>query len=160
MDLTQQESEFLFNLKKHPVSNVSIQFPYQGESIEIDLQNDTGRIRFIADISNANLFVKKATFQLRYKKNITLRRIDFNGNHRNPPGSSPHPMFDGYENYVFQKEDHIHFYVEHYGERWALPLSCMPEIGITQNDDLYEKMEKFFKYCHVEALNVRKSLEF
>ena len=159
MNLTQIEAEQLIDLKKYCVSKIIVEFPYQGEEIEIELQNETGRIRFIADINNTNEIVKKATLQLRYKKIFALRRLDFNGNHKNPPENAPDPIFKGYENYVFQREDHVHFYMEDFGERWALPLSCLPEIGITENDDLFEKMEKFFKYCNVEELKVRKLLE-
>lgn len=159
MSLTQNEAVQLFELRKYQVDNISIDFPLQGQSIEIELQNEGGRIRFIADIANANEFVKKATFQMRYKKVVILRRLDFNGNHRNPPENAPLPIFEGYEDYVFNREDHIHFYIEGYGERWALPLLIFPEIGIIENDDLFEKMQKFFKYCNVEKLMVNKLLD-
>ena len=159
MNLTQTEAEQLFELNKYQASAITVNFPIQGESIEIELQNETGRIKFIGDINNANEIVKKATFQVRYKKIFVLRRLDLNGNHRNPPDQAPNAIFEGYENYVFNKEDHVHFYFEDFGERWALPLSIMSEIGITENDDLFEKMQKFFKYCNVEELKIRKSLE-
>ena len=159
MSLTQIEADQLFELKKFQADNIFVNFPIQGEEIEIELQNETGRIRFIGDINNANEIVRKATLQLRCKKVIILRRLDFNGNHRNPPDKAPDPIFEGYENYVFRREDHIHFYIEGYGERWALPLSYFSNIDITENDDLFEKMQKFFKYCNVEDLKVRKILE-
>ena len=159
MSLAQTEAVQLFELKKYQIDNLSVDFPLQGQSIEIELQNQGGRIRFIADIDNANEFVKKAKFQMRYKKVFSLRRLDLNGNHRNPPDNAPDLMFEGYENYVFNKEDHIHFYIEGYGERWALPLVKFPEIGIIETDDLFEKMQKFFKYCNVEKLMVNKLLD-
>ncbi len=53
MSLTQNESVQLFELKKYQVDNISIDFPLQGQSIEIELQNEGGRIRFIADIANS-----------------------------------------------------------------------------------------------------------
>ncbi|RDB04107.1 DUF6978 family protein [Runella aurantiaca] len=159
MSLAQTEAVQLFDLKKYQIDNLSVNFPLQGQSIEIELQNQGGRIRFIADIDNANEFVKKAKFQMRYKKVFSLRRLDLNGNHRNPPENAPSSLFEGYENYVFNKEDHIHFYIEGYGERWALPLAKFPEIGIKETDDLFEKMQKFFKYCNVEKLTVNKLLD-
>ena len=44
MSLTQNESVQLFELKKYQVDNISIDFPLQGQSIEIELQNEGGRI--------------------------------------------------------------------------------------------------------------------
>lgn len=159
MNLIQSEASQLFDLKKYPINRISIDFPLQGEEVEIELENDTKRIRFIADISNSNEIVKKATLQLRYKKIFILRRLDFNGNHKNPPGDAPDLILKGFENYTFKKEDHVHFYFEGFGERWALPLDQIPEVGIVEGDDLFEKMEKFFRYCNVESLNIRKVLE-
>lgn len=160
MKLTNSEVSSLFELEKYQVKNITFDFPLQGDFIEIELRNDSGRIKFIADVENSNILVKKAKFQIRYKKIHILRRIDFNGNHTNPPGKAPMSIFEGFENRVFKREDHVHFYVEGYGERWALPLSEIPEIGINKNDELYEKMVKFFNYCNVKEFNVRKLLEY
>ncbi len=88
-----------------------------------------------------------------------MRRIDFNGNHKNPPGPPPDKIFEGWENYTFRKEDHIHFYIDGFGERWALPLSIFETLGITPNDDLFDKMVKFFNYCNIKRWNVRRLLE-
>lgn len=159
MNLPQIEADQLFELKKYQADGIIVNFPIQGEDIMIELQNDTGRIKFMADINNANEIVRKATFQVRYQKIFILRRLDLNGNHKNPPDQTPDVMFEGFENYVFNREDHIHFYFEGYGERWALPLSSFPEIGITLQDDLYDKVQKFFKYCNVEELKIRRVLE-
>ena len=158
MNLTQDEANQLFNLKKIPVSTIKIDFPIQGEEIEIELQNETGRIKFQADINRANKITSKTTFQLRHKKIFIIRRLDLNGNHKNPPDTAPDSLFDGYENYIFNREDHIHFYVEGFGERWALPLKNFPEMGINNEDGLFEKIDKFFKYCNIESINVTKQL--
>jgi hypothetical protein len=158
MNLTQDEANQLFELRKIPVSAIKIDFPFRGEEVEIELQNETGRIKFQADINRANKIVSKVTFQLRHKKVFTIRRLDLNGNHKNPPDEAPDVIFKGYEGYIFNREDHIHFYIDGYGERWALPLKIFTEIGISDQDELFEKMEKFFKYCNVESINVRKRL--
>jgi len=156
MALTQEEIDQLFSIKKFPVESITIDFPLQGESISIELQNETKRIRFDADINRANSIVDKVTYQLRHKKIYSIRRLDLKGNHTNPPAPAPDAIFEGFEEHVFKREDHIHFYMEGYGERWALPLSAIPAIGITQSDNLYERMTKFFKYCNVEYLNINK----
>jgi len=71
---------------------ISIEFPIQGEYIEIELQNDTGRIKFQSDINRKNKLVNKVTLQLRHKNIYIIRRLDLMGNHRNPPGPVPDPI--------------------------------------------------------------------
>ncbi len=159
MNLTNEEVKQLFELVKHPVSAASVDFPLQGETIEIELQNGTGRIKYQADVNRANKIVNKTTYQLRHRKIFSIRRLDLNGNHKNPPDNAPDPIFNGYENYIFLREDHVHFYIEGFGERWALPLKEIPELEICVEDQLFEKMQKFFQYCSVEGLEVRKMLE-
>ncbi len=160
MDLTQNEIEQLFILKKYEVSKLSVDFPMHGEKIDIELQNETGRIKFIADINRNNKIVNKVTYQLRHNKIYIIRRLDLAGNHTNPTPPAPAPLFEPFANYIFNREDHVHFYFEGYGERWALPLTEMTNIGIENSDDLYDKMKKFFKYCNVELSSVKKVLPF
>lgn len=141
---------------------VSIDFPLQGEYIEIELQNDAGRIKFQSDISRGNKITNKVTLQLRHRKIYSIRRLDFFGYHQNPPAPAPDEIFNGFEEYRFDGEYHVHFYFDGYGDRWALPLSQIPEIGIVATDDLYDKMIKFFEYCNVKNLRmkVKKNLIF
>ncbi len=155
MELNQDEVNSLFMLKKFPCQTAQIDFPIQGELIVIELQNETGRIKFQSDINRANKIANKITFQLRHKNIYSIRRLDLNGNHKNPPAPIPDEIFRGYEEYVFNRQDHVHFYVGGYNERWALPLSELQEIGILETDDIYEKMSKFFKYCGVENLELK-----
>jgi hypothetical protein len=155
MELNQDEVNSLFDLKKFPCDTAKVDFPMQGEYIEIELQNETGRIKFQSDINRANKIASKITFQIRHKKIYSIRRLDLNGNHKNPPAPAPDEIFEGYEDYIFNRQDHVHFYVEGYNERWALPLSELQGIGITETDDIYDKMSKFFKYCNVENLELK-----
>ena len=50
MNLPQVEADQLFELKKYQTDGIIVNFPIQGEDIIIELQNDTGRIKFIAYI--------------------------------------------------------------------------------------------------------------
>lgn len=155
MNLSQQEIIQLFELKKIPCDSARVDFPLQGECIDIELQSSEGYIKFQADINRANRIVNKTTLQLRYKKTIQIRRLDFNGNHVNPTAPVPHEIFAGFEEHTFRREDHVHFYVDGYGDKWALPLSKLPEMNIVSSDDIYEKMIKFFSYCNVDNLTVK-----
>lgn len=155
MELKKDEVYSLFTIKKFPCQRATIEFPMAGEYIEVELQNETGRIKFQSDINRANRIAEKVTFQLRHKKIYSIRCLDLSGNHKNPPPPVPDEIFDGYAEYEFKYEDHVHFCVEGYNERWALPLSVLEEIGILPTDDIYEKMSKFFKYCNVEDLDLK-----
>ncbi len=155
MELNQDEVKALFALKKFPCNTARVDFPAQGEYIEIELQNETRRIKFQSDINRANKIESKITFQLRHKKIYSIRRLDLNGNHQNPPAPVPDIIFEGYEDYIFSQQDHVHFFVDGYNERWVLPLSELQGIEILETDDIYDKMSKFFKYCNVENLELK-----
>lgn len=155
MNLTNEEATQLFELRKFSCDSAIIDFPPQGQYLEIELQNSTGRIKFQADLNRANTIVEKVTFQVRHKNVYSIRRLDFKGNHKNPPGPAPDEIFEGFEDYRFEKQDHVHFYVEGYNEKWALPLSALPGLDIQDMDDIYDRMWKFFKYCNVENLELK-----
>ncbi len=123
------------------------------------MENETGRIKFQADVNRRNEIINKATYQLRHNKIFSLRRLDLGGSHKNPTAPAPDPIFEPYIDHFFYLEDHVHFYVEGYGARWALPLTVLPEIGIDISDDLFDKLKKFFDYCNIEELKINKILE-
>jgi hypothetical protein len=162
MELNQPEIKSLFEIAKYPCNKASVEFPMQGQYIEIELQNDSSRIKFQSDINRGNRIANKVTLQLRHKKIYSIRRLDFLGYHRNPPAPVPDDIFEGYEDYEFRQEDHVHFYIDGYGDKWALPLSVLTEIGINASDDLYDKMIKFFEYCNVQDFRAKivKNLTF
>lgn len=155
MALTPNEASYLFDMAKYPCDSATIEFPMQGQYIVVELQDQTRRIKFQSDINRANKRDDKMTLQLRHHVNCVLRRLDLNGHHTNPPGTAPNELFVGYEEYVFNREDHVHFYIEGYGEKWALPLCRLPEIDIRSTDTMYEKMLKFFVYCNVKNMAVK-----
>jgi hypothetical protein len=74
------------------------------------------------------------------------------GSHRNPVAPAPDAMFEGFEDYEFIREDHLHFYIEGYHEKWALPLTHVKGLDILPSDDLYDKMAKFFDYCNIDNI--------
>ena len=159
MNITDLEAINLFRMKKLPVSSLIVDFPESGNSIEIDLKSEEGRFKFIADVNRKGIVdTKRATFQLRYNVVFSLRRLDLNGSHKNPPGPAPFEYLVPYEDYKFLHEDHVHIYLEGWSSRWALPLSYFKEIKIVDGDDLHDKMAKFFEYCNIVNYQVNKVL--
>lgn len=154
MSLTNKEVQQLFVMDKFPAKKASIDFPLNGDKVIVDLVNDTGRIQFQADVNRVGRIANKTTYQFRHNKVNRIRRLDILGDHRNPPGPAPDPIFLGYEEYLFLAEDHLHFYIEGFNDRWALPLSVIPELDILEADELYVKLAKFFNYCNIEDLEI------
>lgn len=68
MSISQAELEHLFGLEKYQLKNISFDFPLSGEFIEIEVHNDSGKVKFIVDIDNSNLLVKKPNFNYGIKK--------------------------------------------------------------------------------------------
>ena len=162
MELTQQETQQLFELAKIPsILNATVDFPMLGERVEIELRGEhNSRILFQADVNRKNQIAEKLTLQLRHRNTNVIRRVDFIGNHKNPPGPCPDPMFSGYEEYEFRRQDHVHFYMERYGDRWALPLDQIHGLIIDKNANIYERMIAFFRYCNVTKMeqSIQKTL--
>jgi hypothetical protein len=159
MNITDLEAVNLFKMRKLPVNNLIVDFPEAGNSIEIDLKSEEGRFKFIADVNRKGIVdPKRATYQLRYNQVFVLRRLDLGGSHKNPIGPAPVDYLKPFEGYRFLHEDHVHIYLDGWGARWALPLEYFEEIKVTSQDDLYDKMAKFFEYCSIENYQVRKVL--
>ena len=159
MNITSDEAVKLFNLRKIPAENITVEFPIHGETIEIELKSNDSRYIFQADVNRKFPYNKsKITYQLRYAKVFHIRRLDFNGGHENPPGPAPIDELVKYEGMKFVNKSHMHIYIEEWGARWAIPLEDIEELPILDNDDLYERMEKFFKYCNIESYSVTKVL--
>src|SRR5690554_440807 len=104
------EARRLINALKELVNSNPAIFPnlqsyktYEAKCVE---SND----KFQIDVQRKSLNIKKCTYQTRYKKFITLLRIDIEGPaHQNPDGTEiPCP--------------HIHIYKEGYDDKWAYPL--------------------------------------
>jgi hypothetical protein len=159
MALTTQEAENLFRARKLAVQSAIVDFPTHGEKLTLELETEDGRFKFQADINRKNTkSPDKVTYQNRYNKCYTIRRLDFGGGHQNPPGPAPDEIFSGYENALIL-EPHIHFYFENYDARWALPLRELTELGINfERDDWYTIMERFFTYCSIESYQIQRIL--
>jgi hypothetical protein len=161
MILSNEDALRLFQLRKIPAENITVDFPLHGDTMEIELKSNDGHYKFQADINRKFPYnAEKITYQLRYNKVFNIRRLDFSGGHENPPGPAPISSLIKYEGMKFVNKSHMHIYIEQWGTKWAIPLEDIAELKIFLSDDLYERMEKFFKYCNIESYNVTKVLMF
>jgi hypothetical protein len=149
--LTDDIAELVFAIEKFPAYRGSFNFPGEGDKIEIELENDDGRMVFHLDVIRSPKRRLKATYNLRYRRIYSIRRMDLQGNHTNPPVPAPSAYLDAFRGYQFVQEDHLHLYHEDFGDKWAVPLSAVPELGIASTDSLTEKLVKFLTYCNVRV---------
>jgi len=156
MDLTQSQADLLHTLEKYPATAVELKLPLNGQTVILDLVSNDGRTRFKLDLYRSKRDVSKANFTLRFQNTYHIRRLDLLGNHENPPGPAPDVIFEGYEEREFLKEDHMHFYAEGYGSKWALPLAVVPGLKIDGEDSLFEKLLKFLDYCNVKNVTIKQ----
>lgn len=128
------------------------------KSIQINLHAASyPKTPLLLDVSRSTLHLEKRTLQERANRTIILCRVDFSGSaHINPPFN--HNKVEGidaemiemmrqYDAHAFKnKESHIHFYIDGYGDKWAFPLCDFIDAG----ESLVEQVEKFCDLCNIE----------
>lgn len=157
--ISNDRAKILFELDKETKEKYYI-LPNPNEVLSIELialnehfQNEI----FNLDINRKYMSFSKRTFQSRVQQTIILRRLDFEGGHRNPEISFvPQNLDDNildlmkkYENVKFDKETHIHFYIDGYGEKWAFPVK---EFDLFNTNSLFEQSKEFCKYCNIKDI--------
>ncbi|MDP3465474.1 MAG: hypothetical protein Q8R86_06855 [Sulfuricurvum sp.] len=157
--ITNEKAKILFDLEKQTKEKQYI-LPNPNEILTIELlplnEHYENEI-FNLDINRKYLALSKRTFQTRVQQTIVLRRLDFYAGHRNPTisfvpkniGSDILELMKKYENIKFEKETHIHFYIDGYGERWAFPVN---EFSLFSSTSLYEQAKEFCKYCNIKDI--------
>ena len=155
--ITQTDADFFFSMEKFPDEEKEYDFPSSGEKLSIAFTSSDKREGFLFDIYRGQINITKITYQNRVRKAYILRRLDCDGPmHVNPEVETvPLSFLEPYNG----KEipcPHLHIYVEGFGEKWAVPANDFIE---TNNRDIYEMMEEFFRYCHVRKLpQIKKTL--
>lgn len=152
MALTNEIAELAFKVEKFAAKSATVEFPKDGEKIQVELENDNQRMKFHLNVIRSLRQPKQVTFNLRYREVYSIRRLDLFGNHNNPEIDAPAPIFKNYVGHKFRQEDHVHIHDEAFGDKWAIPLKDLPEIGIEDSDMLPEKLSKFLSYCNVRGL--------
>jgi len=150
MSLSQEEAEKLFEMRKIPVRELSLIFPERGNKLEIELTSEDKRYNFQVDVTRSGHLFEKLTYMNRASKVFILRRLDFIGApHCNPSADIDDELLRKYVNADIPCP-HVHFYIEGFHDKWAVPLSEIVQLEISENDDAFTIMEKFFGYCNIE----------
>lgn len=133
MNISQEEADHLLSMYKYYLENDNVNFPVQGESIQIPLYSSDKKENFILDISRSMINLSKVKYQNRATNILILARLDLYGNHKNPDG----------EEIAYP---HIHIYKEGYHDKWAYPID--PNI-FTNYSDLRQTLIDFMRYCNI-----------
>ena len=138
--LSQEEADTLINeLKEIRNLNGPISFPGPGSYQKLDLVSPDGDHSFIVDIQRKGYmnYIKKCTYQGRFRKDIILLRLDIDGpEHTNPDGEK-------------LPKTHLHVYKEGCGDKFAIPVP--PDIKDT--DDLIQTLIDFLIYFKATNTN-------
>lgn len=131
-ELTQKEADYLLNVPKKRINNITYIFPGPGKWLHLPVRSFDLKHEFTIDVRSGRIELKKGTCQLRANAHI-LARVDLAGGlHRNPDGKEmPCP--------------HIHLFREGYNDQWAFPLPTV----FLKPGDLWQTLNDFFGYCNI-----------
>lgn len=51
--------------------------------------------------------------------------------------------------FELDKETHIHFYIDGYGDKWVFPVK---EFDLFETNSLFEQAKEFCKYCNIKDI--------
>ncbi len=84
INITQDEADFLFKMKKTKIDNSPWSLPDLGGKIEVPLISVNKREHFMLDVSRGRINLKRRKYQNRAREAIILARLDLGSIHRNP----------------------------------------------------------------------------
>lgn len=142
--LTQEEANSLIEeLKEIRNLHGLIAFPGPGSYQKLELISSDGKRSFLVDIQRKGYmnYIKKCTYQGRFRKDVILLRLDVDGpEHTNPDGEK-------------LPKTHLHVYREDCGDRFAIPIP--PDFKDT--NDLIQTLIDFlvyFRTTNAESLEI------
>src|SRR5436853_1735214 len=132
--LTQAEADKLIALKKLFVNPETISLP-PGSDLTFELVSEDKHEQFLLDLWRSTFRLSKIKYQNRARQVTVLVRLDVDG--------SPHTNPDGQR----LEGTHIHYYVEGYDDKWALPLDLTV---FTDTANIALTLEQFCSRCNIE----------
>lgn len=133
-DIPQDEAEYLIALEKQYEGPDNVDYPGQGETLQMKCESPDGSERFHVDVYRGRIDLKKVNHNMRVRTAVPLLRLDINASpHKNPDKTKV-------------GRTHLHVYREGYGDSWAYEL---PEGEFENLDDLVATLYDFLDYCHV-----------
>lgn len=138
--LTQSEADYLMELEKRFTQNDMLILGEPGVRIERELISVDGREKFLLDVYQGRIELRKFTLQERARAIIPLVRLDIGQTlrHTNPD-----------ENLV--EGSHIHIFREGYDLKFAAALADF-SFAFHNLDSLPLTLEDFAHYCHITGL--------
>ena len=136
--LTQEEADNLISeLKEIREISGAIPFPEPGIYQKLDLVSSDRERTYIVDIQRKGYmnYVKKCTYQGRYRKDIILLRLDIDGPEHTNPGPDGEKL----------PKNHLHIYREGLDDKFAIPVPP----NIKDTDDLIQTLIDFLAYFKV-----------
>lgn len=158
MELLQEEADRLRLMPKELESATPIDISTVGEGLVLPVVSSDQKEKFLIDIWQASIKLSKWRYQERTHRVIPLMRLELD--------SSPHlnrNISDEDQNKVMQNYgwpyiprldgNHVHVYIEGYGDRWAFPLSIFPSIEqvVNSSSSSYTAIiSAFLRECNIK----------
>lgn len=134
--LEQWQADELLRIRKVYSRSLGVDLE-QGADDDYPVESDDGTEHFILDVRRSWRNVRKARFQLRYRRDIVLARLCTQAPHTNPDRVRIEPP-------------HLHRYQEDYGDKWAEPLE--------EFDDLSDALNYFCQVINLPIPEIQGGL--
>ncbi len=133
-DLTQDQADYLFALRKRRTSNEFVHWPAAGGKAVVPLVSEDGREEFALDVTTSAIKLSKLMMQNRARVTAILARLEIDGApHRNPDDAEvPCP--------------HLHLYREGFNDKWAFPV---PTEHFSDLSDRQKTVDDFMRFCSI-----------
>lgn len=146
--LLQAEADRLRTMAKRLTTPSEVQLPTSGEMVTFEAESVDRREKFCIDANRRGKIRQlKCTYLERYQVVTILARLDVGGPpHTNPRAREvPLRSLESYNGAIIPCP-HLHFYVEGYEDRWAVPA---PGSAFRHAEDLTVTLREFMVYCGV-----------
>jgi len=166
MNLTQIEFYEIITSKKY-IEKEIITGGFGKQKYQIFFEDEyLNSFNLYLDIFTSGSIEIKHTINKRAKKTIPIIRLDIQGHHHSNPEFNDDfipkelepkiiELMKKYSNYKFTKENHLHYFIEPYRDKWAFPPT---EIGLKISKDFTENIRNFCNNFNIKATIKKEGL--